>query len=186
MSQFFIDVSVAPPPIPPTVPTQFTADDATVGIPVANNYNILSRETTDNNLNGIQTTVDPNGSANHYVELTNRATGAISTNDATPTNAIVFALAATPTVYVFDGLIVGFNTTATAGGGYFFTAAARTDGVTATLISVPDFSTDFEEAGMSAADINFTVSGNNVNVVVTGIAASAIDWLAQFTYVRVI
>lgn len=185
MSQAGI-ISTTSGPVPPTVPTQFTADDATIAIPVANNLNVFSRETRDNNISGVQTTADPNGSQNLFLELTNRATGAIGTNDATPANAIVFAMAATPTVYVLDGLIVAHNTTVESGAGYFFTAAARTTGVTGTLISAPEFGTEFEEAALNAADVDVTVTGNNINIVVTGIAATAIDWLAQFTYTQVI
>ena len=120
-----------------------------------------------------------------YVELTNRATGAISTIDATPTTIITFSLGATPAVFILDGFISGLNNTVTSGAGYFFSASARTDGATATAIGV-EFTSEFEEAGMAASDVDVTVSGNNLIVQVTGIAANAIDWLAQFTYSRVI
>src|SRR3546814_11782108 len=38
---------------------------------VGNNLNLLSRD-TDNNNNGIQTTADPNGGDDFFIELTNR------------------------------------------------------------------------------------------------------------------
>lgn len=184
MSQLYKNLAAGP--VPPTVPTQFTTDDGSIAIPSANNLNVLSTAVTENNLNGIQTRAVAPNSDNLFIELTNRATGAVSTNDATPTNAIVFPLAASPTVYVFSGLITAFDTTDIAGAGYFFTAAARTTGAAAILISAPKFDTIFEEAGISPADIDITVSGNNFNVVVIGIAAKAIDWLVQFTYSQVI
>lgn len=183
MSQIYKNLAAGP--VPPSVPTQFTADDATVAIPVANNLNVLSRETIANNNNGIQTTVDPNGSDNFYIELTNRLFGAVSTNDSTPTTIITFGLGATDAVFTLDGFISGLNTTASAGGGYFFSASVRTDGVTATAIGV-EFTSEFEEAGMAAADVNVGVTGNNLIITVTGIPANTIDWLSQCTYSRVI
>lgn len=188
MSQFYIDKSVAPPIIPPEVAEQFTTDAATggtVAIPSANNLNLLSRETTANNLNGIQTVADPDTSDNLYVELTNRATGAIGTMDATPTTIITFPLGASPAVFTLDGLISGLNNTVPSGGSYFFTAGARTNGTVATLIGV-EFTSEFEETGMAASDVNITVAANNLIIQVIGIAATAIDWLAQFTYSRVV
>lgn len=184
MSQIFKDTSTGP--VPPTVAEQYTTDDGTIAIPAANNLNVFSRETSDNNLQGIQTTADPNGSDNLYVELTNRVSGFISTNDATPTTIITFALGATPAVFVLDGLITGLNNTVASGGAYFFTAGVRTTGAAATLLGPVDFGTEFEEVAMAAADFDIQVSGNNLIVQVTGIAATAIDWLAQFTYSRVI
>lgn len=183
MSQIFRDSSTGP--TPPTVPEQFTTDDGTIAVPAANNLNVFSRETTDNNLNGIQTTADPNGSDNLYIELTNRLFGAISTMDATPTPIITFPLGATPAVFTIDGFISGMNNTVVSGASYFFTAGVRTDGAAATAIGV-EFTSEFEEAGMAASDVNVTVSGNNLIVEVTGIAATAIDWLSQCTYSRVI
>lgn len=183
MSQIFKSSTSSPPP--PTVATTYVTDVNSPAVPAANILNVIGGSTTANNLLGIQTD-GSSGSNTITIQLTNRALGAVSTMDATPTTAINFPMAAVPTVYVLDGLITAFNTTATAGAGYFFTAAARTTGVAGTLISVPEFSTEFEEAGMAAADVDITVVGNNLRVVVTGIAANAIDWLAQFTYVQVI
>lgn len=183
MSQIY--KSLLSGPVPPAVPTQFTADDATIAIPAANNLNVLSRATTDNNLSGIQTTADPNGSDNLYVELTNRLFGGLSTIDATPTTIINFPLGAGPYVLTLDGFISAYNNTVPSGAGYFFTAAVRTDGVTATLIG-SEFTSEFEEVGMSAADVGIAVSGNNLRITVTGIVGNIINWLSQCTYSRVI
>jgi len=179
MSQIFRDSTAGP--VPPSVPEQFTADDGNIGIPVANNYNILSRETTDNNLQGIQTTVDPNGSDNHYIELTNRISGFISTNDATPTTIVTFPLGATPGVYSFQGSLEAFNTTDIAGAAYTWTAGVRTTGAAGIQIGT-EFKDVFEEAAMSTADFDVSVSGNNLIIQVVGIAAKAIDWRALVTY----
>lgn len=179
MSQIFRDATAGP--VPPTVPTQFTADDGNIGIPVANNYNIFSRETTDDNLQGIQTTVDPNGSDNHYIELTNRIPGFISTMDATPTNIISYPLGTTAGVYSFEGSIEAFDTTDVAGAAYTWSAGVRTTGAAGVLIGT-EFKDEFEEAAISTADFNVLVIGNNLIVQVTGIALKAIDWRALINY----
>ena len=181
MSQIFKDLTTGP--VPPSVPEQFTADDGTIGVPVANNFNLLSRATDANNYSGIQTTTDPNGSANHYTELTNRLFGGIGTNDATPTTIVSFPLGAIPATFTIDGFISAFNSTGPAGAGYFFTAAVRTTGAAAVAIGV-EFTSEFEEAALAATDVNVGVSGNNLVIIVTGIAATPIDWLAQATYSR--
>lgn len=168
-------------PFPPTVPQQFTADDGTVGIPVANNYNILSRETIDNNLQGIQTTVDANGSDNHYIELTNRISGFISTNDATPTTIITFDLGATAGLYFFLGNVEAYNTTDVAGAAYSFQSGVRTNGAAGTEIGT-ELKNEFEDAAMSSADITVSIVGNDLIVQVTGVALKAINWRALVTY----
>lgn len=174
-------LNLAAGPVPPAVPTQFTADDATIGIPVANNLNLFSRDTTDNNDNGIQTTADPNGSANYYVEVTNRTTGTTTTANATPTTVITFPLGATPGVYYFTGQLVAFDTTDTAGAAYSFESAVRTTGAAGIEIASED-KTIFEEAAMTAADFAFSVSANNATLEVTGIIAKSINWNCLLTY----
>lgn len=179
MSQIFRDSSTGP--TPPTVPEQFTTDDGSIAIPAANNLNVFSRETTDDNLQGIQTTADPNLSDNLYVELTNRISGFISTMDAVPTNIVSFPLGATPGVYSFQGSLEAFDTTDVAGAAYTWAAGVRTTGVAGVLIGT-EFKDEFEEAAMSTADFDVQVVGNNLIVQVTGIALTAIDWRALITY----
>jgi hypothetical protein len=178
MSQFFKSVNGVIPP--GTAIVTVTGDD---GVPVppdaAGNLNLFGGETTANNLFGIRTV---NTAANtESVQLTNRVQGFISTNDATPNNIITFPLGATPGVYSFQGSIEAFDTTDTAGGAYTFTAAVRTTGAAAIQIGT-EIKDVFEEAAMSTADFDITVSGNNLIVQVTGIAATAIDWRALVTY----
>ena len=89
MSQFYQGVTAGS--LPPSVPLQFTADDATVAVPATNDLNLLSRISFDDDDDFIRTTVDPNGSNNFYIEVTNRFVDTITTTDATPTNLNVFS-----------------------------------------------------------------------------------------------
>lgn len=179
MSQIY--KSSASGPAPPTVPTQFTTDDGSKAIPAANNLNVLSTETTDDNINGIQTRAVAPNSDNLYIELTNRISGFTGTNDGAVHPIITFPLGATPGTYKFDGNIEAYNTTSISGACYGFQIGIRTDGATGTIIGVT-FDDDFEEAAMSAADFNATASGNNLLVTVTGIVGQNIDWRALVTY----
>lgn len=185
MSQVFKTLTSGGP-IPPTIPTQFTADDATVGIPASNNFNLLSQETSDNNDNGIQTTTIAPNSANHYTELTNRISGtATTTDDATPQEVYSFALGVTPATYLFEVRLVAYNETGTIGAGYTSYRTVRTDGATATEISATPGIVSEEGAMTGVLAVN-SVSVNNLLLTVTGLAGATIRWRALTTYIKVI
>lgn len=170
-------------PVPPPTDITFVTDVDSPAISALNILNTVGGNTTDDNNFGIQTEGSAGGDT-LTIQLTNRITGFISTNNATPTTIATFALGATPGVFTFEGDFIGFNTTVPSGGGYFFTATFRTDGAAATQVGV-DFSSEQEEAGMSSSDVNIISSGNNVIFQVTGIAATAIDWSVLATYRKV-
>jgi hypothetical protein len=170
-------------PIPPTIATTYTTDDGSIAIPAANNLNVLSTAVTTNNINGIQTRAVAPNSSNLFIELTNRLFGGISSIDASQATIIIFPLSATPAVYTFDGIFSGLNTTVPSGASFFFTAGARTDGTTASILG-SDFSTKFVDGGMTATNVNIIPSGNSLLFVVFGIAANNITWLSQVTYSR--
>ncbi len=171
-------------PVPPTVPTSFTADDATISIPSANNENLFSRDTSDNNDNGIQTTTDPNLSANHYTELTNRQTGTVTTADATITPIITFVIPAVAGTYYIWGSVQAFTLTGPAGGAYSFSGGYLTNGAAVTELGT-EFQDTFESASFVTADIFLDPSGNNVILSVQGIAATTIDWNAILEFRQV-
>lgn len=178
MSQFFKSVNGVVPP--GTAIVTVTGND---GIPVSpdasGNLNLLGAETTANNSFGIRTA---NTAANtESVQLTNRVQGTATTTDATPTTIITFALGSTPGVYSVQGSIEAFDITDIAGGTYAFTAGVRTTGAAAIQIGT-EIKDIFEEAAMASADFDVFVSGNNLIVQVTGIAAKTIDWQSLFTY----
>lgn len=171
-------LNIAAGPVGPTVPTQFTADDATVAVPAANNLNVFTNDTTANNDNGIRSTA---AGSTMTIQLTNRATGTVTTANNTPTTILTFPLGATPGVYMFEGNIVAFDVTDTAGGAYSFVSGFRTTGAAGTEIST-EFKDVFEEAAMAAADFSIAASANNFVLTVTGITAKTIDWNAYLTF----
>lgn len=184
MSQIFKPSTGGTPVIPPDVPEVFQTDVNSPAIPAANILKVFGGQTSINNLLGVQTD-GSSGSNTLTVQLTNRLQGAISTIDATPTTIITFALGATPAVFTLDGFISALNNTVASGAGYFFSAAVRTNGAAAIDLG-HEFTSVFQEVAMSTAAVAVGVSGNNLVITVTGIAATAIDWLSQATYSRVI
>jgi len=179
MSQIFKDGATGP--VPPSVPQQFTADDATIAIPVANNLNVFSQDTIDNNDNGIQTTVIANGSANFYIELTNRLKGTGSATDSGVANLITFDLGASVAVYRFEFKVAGRDTVTGDGVGYTIDASAKTDGAASTIIKTPFIDAD-EDNSLVGALIDVIASGNNIIVQATGVAVQTITYNAVGTY----
>jgi hypothetical protein len=189
MSQAGI-INTSSGPVPPTVPTSFVTDSGTV-IASGSVVTINGGSTTANNSNGITVIANPNGSMFEVVELTNRATGAVTTTGATSANVITFALGATPGVYTFDITVAGFAKTgvsAPLGCGYTIVGSVRTTGAAATLIptQVVDH---FEEGALGVppqATAILAVSGNSAVVTVTGVSDGAagyvIDWVATLNY----
>lgn len=167
-------------PIPPTVATTYVTDVNSPAVPAANILNVLGSDTTANDNEGIRTD-GSSGSNTLTVQLTNRVKGTVTTVDATPTAIITFALGATPGVYEINGSVAAFDVTDTAGASYGYISGIRTTGAAAIEIGT-QFTTNFEEVAMTNADIDVTVSGNNVVIQVIGIAATTIDWDSLFTY----
>lgn len=182
MSQFFVQNSSSGP-FPPQVPTQFTADDGTVGIPVANNYNILSRDTDENNLNGIATTVDPNGSDNHYIQLTNRATGTVETVGAVTDNVITFVAPNTAGIYQISVYISAWDNADLLGATYEVYGSIKCDGAGGlATVGTPLRDADVD-TGFSATQVTVSFTGLTITVPVTGLAGKTIKWTGLLTYV---
>lgn len=170
-------------PVPPTVATTYVTDVNSPAIPAANTLNVVGGQTTANNDNGIRTD-GSSGSNTLTVQLTNRATGTVTTNDATVTTISTFALGATPGVYYFEGNVQAFNSTIPAGGTYAFSIGFRTDGATATELG-SEFHDIFEDPAFATADIFATTSGNNAVFQVQGVAATTINWNTEYFYRKV-
>ena len=179
MSQAGIISSSSSPP-PPAVPTSFVTDFNSPSVPIANIEKVFGRETTANNLEGIQTD-GSSGSNTLTIQLTNRATGTVTTSDATLTTVITFPLGATPGLYSVIGFVGGFIPASNVGGTYDFIASVRTNGAAGTLIGAT-YDTTLEDVIMAPSDIFANVSGNDLLIQVQGIAANTIDWVAKFEF----
>lgn len=187
--------SVTPPPEVATSYVTDVKDNTILGpghaIPASNILNVLGRESSQNNVNGIRTDADPESGDFLYVELTNRMTGTTTTTGGATATLITLPLGATPGVYTFDILISGYAGSGIGsplGCGYTIVGSARTTGAAATLIptQVVDH---FEEGALGVAPqatAAITVSGNSVLVRVTGksdgVAGFLINWTGTLTY----
>lgn len=183
MSQIY--KSSAAGPSPPSVPTQFTTNDGSIAIPVANNLNLLADDVSTNNENGIQTRAIAPNSDNLYVQLTNRFTGNVTTVGAV-TSAISTFTPTTIGTYTVEARVSAYNTTSSIGAGYSMFAAIRFNGVSSTLCGTPDRIVN-EEGTMNSANCTITVSGASILVNGVGYAAQTINWssVGLYTFVGV-
>lgn len=174
-------------PVPPTVATSYVTDNGTA-VPAANILLVDGKTSTENNTNGVITKggVAGTGTANEVdIVLTNRITGsATTTNAVTPVTVFTFSLGATPATYLFTINIVAYNVTSSLSAGYVDFATVRTTGAAGSLISNSP-SVISEEGVMNGVIVTPTISGNNLELDVIGLAASTIDWLALVTYIKV-
>lgn len=67
MSQFFVGVTAGS--LPPSVPLRFTASDATVAIPAANNLNVFGANGATTTAAGSTITITTTGIAGNYVDV---------------------------------------------------------------------------------------------------------------------
>ena len=175
MSQYFLQVAGGTP----SIPTQFTADDATFATPAGNNLNITSVDVTANNLNGVRTTA---GTDTFVIQLTNRQTGSAAVTGVTTGDIITFACGSVAGTYFFKIECAAFESTGPSGAGYEITGTVRTDGAAATVIGTPDKIIN-EDAALSDSDMNLVVSSNNAIVRATGVMSLTITYTALLTYV---
>lgn len=180
MSQFYVGASAGS--LPPAVPLQFTADTNGTFVAAANNVNLLGGFTEDNNENGIRVYGDSGGDTG-TIQLTNRLYGGTSTLDEFEAIAIDYTLPATVAVYIFEFRVAAINLNNNEGAVFSLFAGLRSDGVTATLIGDTD-KIKHADSSLSASDANVGVSGNDVQLLVTGIAGTPITWTGLSIYVR--
>lgn len=177
--------------LPPTVATSYTTDvkDATTAgpgtaVPSANVLQLLGGSTTQDNVNGIRTDANPNNGNAVYTELTNRITGSGTSTNASTVNLATLALSGSAAVYRFRFDISGRDTGSGDGVGYELQGTVKTDGTTATLISLPYLDED-EDASLLTATVTLTVSGNSAIVQVVGVTGRTINYKLVGTYVVV-
>lgn len=182
MSQIILPISSSP-----TVPTSFTGNNGTVGIPAANNINLLGAETSANNDNGIKTEANPNLSNNFLIELTNRIQGTGTTTDNTTVIVLfTFPLGTTDGTYLLDSKLVVYNLTDGISAAFSSKVCVRTTGSQAFLISTDNFFIS-EEGAMSNLDIANIVdqAGNTFSVEVTGLAGKTVHYRVLTGYIFV-
>lgn len=179
MSQIYKSLSAGP--VPPTVATSYVTDVNSPAVPAANVLDVFGGFTSTNNINLIQTDGSSGGNV-LTIQLTNIAQGFAGTIDNSTHTIITFPLGATPGTYKFDGNVEAYDITDTASAAFSYQACARTTGAAGILVGSVSYEDAFKEAAMTAADINVTISGNNLLVQVTGIAATFIDWRAILTF----
>lgn len=165
--------------LPPAVATSYQTDGGTA-VPAANILRVLGDSTSDNDEDGIRTT----GATNVVtVQLTNRIFGGATTLPSGSAIAATLTLPAVSGVYTFEVKVAGYEATTPAGIGFSLFAAVISDGVTATKIGVTDKIKN-AQAALAVADADILVSGNTVEVEVTGVALLNISWTVVGTYVQ--
>lgn len=102
----------------------------------------------------------------------------LQTTNATPGNVLTIAIP-TGGVVVVEVVVVARIGTVSSGAGYTTQATYKNNAGTVTLIGAALAPLIAEDAGLASASIALAISGTNVNVQVTGIAATTIEWAAR-------
>lgn len=182
MSQIFIGFN-GTGPIPPMIPTTFTADDGNLGVPALNNLNIFTETTTDYNAKGIQTTTNPNPSDNFIIQLTNRRTVSATTSDGggqTKTARIFTPNDATGIVFVVT--FIGYDATNNKITGGELVGIARSS--VAGFVEIIGTNDTFAESDptLVSADWNIITDGTDILAEFIGVAGTTIVWSATLVY----
>lgn len=138
-----------------------------VGVDAAFNINLLTGD-------GLTSTGVPASNTLTFT-LDGYAKGAGQTIGAVTADLITIALGATPTAYIVEAKIAGFESTTPAGCGYNVICTARTTGAAASLVGTQDKIVE-EEAALAACDVNFVVAANNLILRATGTAGLTVNW----------
>lgn len=180
MSQFFVEATAGP--APPGTVTDLTGDTGTnpVGPDGSNNINVFA----DPLAPGIVTR-GVSASNTVYWGLTQPTTcGTGQTIDTATADLVTLALGASAATYSLSANVAGKAATQSGIGGTLF-AVVRTDGTTATIISVvsPISESDLVLAG---ASFTFVVSAGSVILRATGTLGTIINWNGCVTYANVV
>jgi hypothetical protein len=169
-------------PSPPDVPTSFEAQIGTA-IPAANVLNVIGASVAENDVNGIFTEANPDGSNNLFIILSNRFNDDLTTTDATTQELSLRSLDVAG-VYTFTIEIAAFNTTDNLGAAYSIFVGYISDGITATKLDASDQIKNTQPA-MNACIVHLNAVGGAMQVTVNGLAGKTIKWnmLATFTFV---
>ncbi len=181
MSQFFIQNFGGAPPPPGTVGF-LSGRTGTNPVPPdgSNNINIF-----DDTLAPGITTRGVAASNTIFVGLMQPVTcGTGQTVNTGTADLVTLALGASAATYTLSANVAGKAATQSGIGGTLF-GVVRTDGVTATIVSVnsPVVESDLV---LSGASFTYVVSGGNVILRATGSLGTVINWNGCVTYVSVV
>ena len=174
--------------LPGDVALDFVTNDGTAE-PVANILNVIGGDSSNtNNEQGIETAGGLTMAGlkeNLRIRLTNRVQTDVQTVGATTATGATLLLSARPDgIFVFEGRVGAYNKTDNAGASYRFTAAVRVTSGSATEIAI-ETKDVFEEASMTAANIDVKIVADAFTVEVTGFADGGdktINWNTYFEY----
>jgi hypothetical protein len=138
-----------------------------VGADAAFNINLLTGD-------GLTSTGVPASNTLTFT-LDGYSKGTGQTIGAVTADLITIALGATPTTYIVEAKVAGFEATNPAGVGYNLIASVRTTGIAATIIGAQDKIVQ-EEAALTGCDANMVAVGNTLVVRVTGNAGLTVNW----------
>ena len=172
MSQFYQGVTSGA--LPPSVPTSFVTDNATVATPAANILNVF---TPGNGTQGISTSASGNTIT---ITLSSQITGTGTTIGATTADLITV----TPTDlkgFSIQCLVSGYDLVNNQTIGGELLGVGRKN-VTVSIIGTPD-KTEERDAALAAGTYDLVASGGNFIVRVTGVAGRTISWGARLNYV---
>jgi hypothetical protein len=178
MSQFFIDTNASGL----TDIVSITPNSGILVVPtIGGNVSILATSSSAFSESGITTV----GTTNTLtIDLTNRASGQVTTTNATPTTVLTLPLGAVSAVYSLEGFTTARSTSTGDGASYFFYACFKTDGTTATEVGT-EYPTFFEDASLITANTTVSASGGSVIVQVVGISGT-VHWDGILTFRRVL
>lgn len=179
MSQIFKPFTTGGP-IPPTVLTEFIADDSTIAIPALNIINDLTAPSVaTNNSHGIQST---NSGNSIFYQLTNRVVVTTTTSDgAGQTQTVTLMTPTNATALNFECVFVAYDAINDEAGGGDQDGIARKSAGAVTIVGIND-SLDQSDPGLVTIDWNVLASGGNLVAQFVGVAGRTLTWTATFTY----
>lgn len=189
MSQIYkAAVAGPPPPISLTNITTDVANDTTTGPGtvnvVGNNIQLLGRDTSQNNINGVRTDADPNAGNIGYVELTNRVHGNAQSINVQTVNVMIFTPPAGDGVYDLTINIVAWDNANQQGAAYQMLGAVKSIGGVLTTIGTPIRTERGENPPFITTLIDVVISPpTQINIQATGLAGRTIRWTGVMTYV---
>lgn len=119
------------------------------------------------------------------ISLTNRFRGGVVTTGADSFNAVTLAASVTGNAYVVQSMVIGRDRATGDSAAFFFNTGFKTDGTNTSFIggSAPTATSTYTDASMATATAEIQCQDNNFAIVVTGIAATTIDWDTTSYYI---